>query len=113
MIPLLEGGRPLSELISQAQSRLGPAGPIKLAQLLAELGERGLLEGIDSAVGRPGRAAAPASRGCCGRGRARWRVPAPPFDRIYRAADSCSSRSPGRLALLAVGLGGSRRLPIC
>jgi putative peptide zinc metalloprotease protein len=105
LIPLLEGGRPLSELISQAQSRLGPAGPIKLAQLLAELGERGLLEGIESAAG--GQAAPPRRMARLLRPRARTVAGAgAAFDRIYSRGGFLLFTLAGRLALLAVGVGG-------
>jgi putative peptide zinc metalloprotease protein len=105
LIPLLEGGRPLSELISQAQSRLGPAGPIKLAQLLAELGERGLLEGIESAAG--GQVAPPRLMARLLRPRARTVAGAgAAFDRIYSRGGFLLFTLAGRLALGAVGLAG-------
>lgn len=55
LIPLLEEGVPLPDLLDQARSALGPTGGVKLARLLAELGDRGLLEGSDddAALVRP------------------------------------------------------------
>jgi putative peptide zinc metalloprotease protein len=105
LIPLLEGGRPISELIRRAQDRLGPAGPVKLAQLLAELGERGLLEGVDApgvaGVARPGllaRLFRPRARTVAGAGAA--------FDRVYALGGFVLFTLAGRLALLGVGLAG-------
>ena len=47
LIPLLEEGSALPDLLDQARAALGPTGGVKLARLLAELGDRGLLEGSD------------------------------------------------------------------
>jgi putative peptide zinc metalloprotease protein len=45
---LLDGTSSLQDLIVEANRRLGPAGPRRLASLLADLGERGLIEGVDA-----------------------------------------------------------------
>ena len=50
----LDGSRSLAELIGEAERRFGAAGPMRLARLLADLGERGFLVNV------PGAAAAPA-----------------------------------------------------
>lgn len=50
LLGLLDGTRSLAELVREAEGRLGKAGAGRLAQLLAELGERGLLAG---SVGAP------------------------------------------------------------
>ncbi len=44
---LLDGSRDLRELIGEASERCGPEGPARLARLLAELADRGLLAGIE------------------------------------------------------------------
>jgi putative peptide zinc metalloprotease protein len=44
----LDGTRSLADLIADAETRLGPTGPARLARLLADLGERGLLVGVAS-----------------------------------------------------------------
>jgi putative peptide zinc metalloprotease protein len=44
---LLDGNRELVELVGEASSRCGPDGAARLARLLAELADRGLLAGID------------------------------------------------------------------
>ena len=46
----LDGSRSLAELIREAEQRLGPTGPARLARLLADLGERGFLAGMDGAT---------------------------------------------------------------
>jgi pSer/pThr/pTyr-binding forkhead associated (FHA) protein/Zn-dependent protease len=45
LFALLDGTRSLAELASEAERRLGPGGPARLALLLASLGERGFLAG--------------------------------------------------------------------
>jgi Zn-dependent protease len=42
----LDGTRSLVDLIGFAEQRFGPAGPARLARLLADLGERGFLAGV-------------------------------------------------------------------
>jgi putative peptide zinc metalloprotease protein len=46
LLSLLDGRRTISELLVQAAALLGPAGPGRLARLIAECGDRGLLDGI-------------------------------------------------------------------
>ncbi len=45
LLELLDGRRTLDELVREAESRLGGAGPRQLARLLADLGSRDLLAG--------------------------------------------------------------------
>src|SRR4051812_28053904 len=51
MFSLLDGRNTLPELLVEAERRLGDEGPAVLARLLADLGSRGLLEGIEAAPG--------------------------------------------------------------
>jgi putative peptide zinc metalloprotease protein len=46
----LDGTHSLSELVSDAEARFGATGPARLARLLADLGERGFLVGVESAA---------------------------------------------------------------
>jgi putative peptide zinc metalloprotease protein len=46
LLALLDGRRTIGELLVQATALLGPAGPGRLARLIAECGDRGLLDGI-------------------------------------------------------------------
>jgi putative peptide zinc metalloprotease protein len=45
----LDGTHSLQDLIADAEARFGSTGPARLARLLADLGERGFLEGVQSA----------------------------------------------------------------
>jgi len=47
---LLDGSRDLVELVGEASARCGPEGPARLARLLAELADRGLLGGVEGAL---------------------------------------------------------------
>ncbi len=47
LFELLDGTRSLVDLIAAAEQKLGPTGPSRLASLLADLGDRGLLAGVD------------------------------------------------------------------
>jgi putative peptide zinc metalloprotease protein len=49
LLQLLDGRTSLASLITAATGRFGPDGPSRLASLLADLGERGLLEGVEEA----------------------------------------------------------------
>ena len=46
LLSLLDGSRTIGELLLEATSVLGPTGPGRLARLIAEFGDRGLLDGI-------------------------------------------------------------------
>jgi putative peptide zinc metalloprotease protein len=53
LLELLNGENSLSSLIIAATGRFGADGPSKLASMLADLGERGLLEGVEEAKPPP------------------------------------------------------------
>jgi hypothetical protein len=55
----LDGSRSLVDLIGFSEQRFGPAGPARLARLLADLGERGFLAGVARTTPAGGQAAAP------------------------------------------------------
>lgn len=46
LFKLLDGERSVVELLGEAERRVGPGGPGRLARLIADLADRGLLEGI-------------------------------------------------------------------
>jgi putative peptide zinc metalloprotease protein len=82
LVQLLDGRRSVPELVSEAERREGEAGPARLARLLAELAERGLVSGVPGAMaadptqeGRLRRLAAPHEMTWSGAGRL--------FDRLY------------------------------
>ncbi|MTD44532.1 hypothetical protein GKE82_09570 [Conexibacter sp. W3-3-2] len=68
LLELLDGRRGSAELVAAATVRCGPDGPPRLARLVAELAERGLLQGVTPAgpgerpTGRLARLARPRSR---------------------------------------------------
>ena len=76
-----DGETSLPELMAEAERRHGDAGVTRLAGLLATLGERGLLEGVDAPQrhardGRLARLTRPRERSFAGAGRF--------FERVYR-----------------------------
>jgi putative peptide zinc metalloprotease protein len=50
---LLDGQHSVQDLLAVAAERIGPPGPGRLVRLLAELGDRGLLDGVQSAPAVP------------------------------------------------------------
>jgi putative peptide zinc metalloprotease protein len=55
LFQLLDGRHSLAELVGEASERFGSTGPPRLARLLSELAERGLLSGVDGAEPDQGR----------------------------------------------------------
>jgi len=49
LFELLDGNRTVAELLSESEQLVGPAGPGRLARLIADLADRGLLEGVGTA----------------------------------------------------------------
>jgi putative peptide zinc metalloprotease protein len=47
LFELLDGTRTVSQLLSEAESLLGPSGPVRLSRLVADLTDRGLIVGVD------------------------------------------------------------------
>lgn len=48
LLRLLDGRRTIAELLAEASTAAGPGGPGRLARLIADLGDRGMLDGIAS-----------------------------------------------------------------
>jgi putative peptide zinc metalloprotease protein len=46
LLQLLDGSQTIAELLAAATRLLGPAGPGRLARLIADFGERGMLDGV-------------------------------------------------------------------
>jgi putative peptide zinc metalloprotease protein len=46
LVSLIDGRQTIAELLAEATRSLGPAGPGRLARLIADFGERGMLEGV-------------------------------------------------------------------
>jgi putative peptide zinc metalloprotease protein len=104
LLVLLDGTRSLGELLGEAERRQGVDGPSRLALLLASLGERGLLSGIDGApepVARRGllrRLMTPRTWAWSGAGT--W------FDRLYEHGGRSVLSRPGLVTLAAIALSG-------
>jgi putative peptide zinc metalloprotease protein len=104
LFELLDGTRTLPELIAEAEGRHGASGPGRLARLLADLGDRGLLEGV----------AAPRVTDGGDRGLARLRRPRVReirgagawFESSYRTAGFVLFTRPVLAALAALAVGG-------
>jgi putative peptide zinc metalloprotease protein len=105
LFELLDGTRPLAELVAEAEDRLGEQGTPRLVRLLADLGERGLLEGVDS-PDRPGggerrvaRLLRPRERAVEGAGEL--------FERLYARGGYLLFTRPALILLALVALGGA------
>ena len=108
LLRLLDGERSLHELVVGADGALGPRGPARLAALLADLGERGLLEGTRRAepavtTGLARASLQAARRGSC-------RAPAGVRARVPRVAASSSSPRPSCVLVALVAVGRRRRV---
>lgn len=102
---LLDGKRTLVELVGEAEQRLGPGGSGRLARILADLGERGLLEGVEGAKkaeerprGRLARLLKPREFEIRSLGRI--------FDATYKHGGFLLFTRPARIGLTAVAVGG-------
>jgi putative peptide zinc metalloprotease protein len=103
LFELLDGRRSLAELIAEAEHVHGPAGIAVLARLLADLGEHGLLVGVE------------ASRGRDDRGRLRRLLtprelcvfsPGAFLERVYRGGAWLLATGAGLLGLAALAVAG-------
>jgi pSer/pThr/pTyr-binding forkhead associated (FHA) protein len=80
LLQLLDGRHAIAELVSEAEQRLGAAGPARLARLLADVSSRGLLAGagesnVGAASGRFERLLRPRQL--------RWSGAGDVFERVY------------------------------
>jgi putative peptide zinc metalloprotease protein len=106
LLRLLDGTRSLADLVAEAERAFGQLGPVRLARLLADLGERGMLAGVQTDPA--GDAAAPDSR---------WRAllrtrertfdgVGPMIDRIYRSGGWILFTRPVLVAIAALVVAG-------
>lgn len=103
LVQMLDGETSLPELMAEAERRYGEAGVTRLAGLLATLGERGLLEGVDgtgahAGGGRMARLTRPRERTFAGAGAL--------FERIYRRGGWVFFTRTGLVALTLVAIAG-------
>jgi putative peptide zinc metalloprotease protein len=104
LFELLDGTTSLADLVAEAERRSGPEGPARLARLLADLGERGLLEGV---AGAPAPAAAPGRLARVLRPRERATTRAGDFfARAYARGGYVLFTRPAQVLLALVALGG-------
>jgi putative peptide zinc metalloprotease protein len=104
LFQLLDGRSSLPDLIAESERRLGAAGPGRLAALLADLGERGLLEGVES-----GRMAGAGSGALARLAQPRELVfggTTEFFERLYRRGGFLLFTRPALVAVAALVLGG-------
>jgi putative peptide zinc metalloprotease protein len=106
LLQQLDGSHSLADLIAGAESRFGPTGPARLARLLADLGERGFLAGIQSA-----------SAGFVEAPQPRWRQALEPreklvpgagaaFEAVYRRGGWVLFTRPALIAIAAIVVAG-------
>jgi putative peptide zinc metalloprotease protein len=104
LIPLIDGQRPLAELVRSAEGVAGPDGAMRLAGLLADLSDRGLLAGAAEGVREEPRPTG-------------WRRLATPrqwtwggagtlFERVYRAGGWILFTRPALTGLGALAVAG-------
>ena len=103
IVQLLDGDTSLPELMAESERRRGEAGVGRLARLLADLGERGLLEGVDSPErrvreGRLGRLTRPRERIFPGAGAV--------FERLYARGGFVLFTRAGLTVVAAVAIAG-------
>jgi pSer/pThr/pTyr-binding forkhead associated (FHA) protein/Zn-dependent protease len=104
LLQLLDGTRSMPELIRESERRSGETGPARLARLLSELAERGLLSGVEGAApdqasgGLAQRLLAPREKTWAGAGRL--------FDRLYRLGGWRLFTRPALAAIAALVVAG-------
>jgi putative peptide zinc metalloprotease protein len=110
LLQLLDGRHSVPELVSEAERREGEAGPARLARLLAELAERGLLSGVTGAMatdptqeGRLRRLAAPREITWSGAGRL--------FEQLYRRGGWTLLTRPALAAIAVLMVAGLVAFP--
>lgn len=104
LLELLDGQSSISELTREAERRLGPGGPARLARLLADLGARGLLAGASPSL--PG---GPEARGIARLFRPRvrtWQGAGELFERVYRQGGWLLFTRPALAAIAATAIAG-------
>lgn len=106
LLRLLDGTRSLADLVGEAESAFGPMGRVRLARLLADLGERGMLAGIERGTsldapapeGRLRRLLTTRERSIDGVG--------PFFERVYRRGGWILFTRPGLAAVATLAVAG-------
>jgi putative peptide zinc metalloprotease protein len=105
LFQLLDGERSVADLVREAERRDGQAGPARLARLLAELGERGLLSGVAGAKSSTPTDAALVRRLAVPRQKT-WAGAGQLFGRLYRRGGWRLLTAPGLAAIAALAAAG-------
>ena len=105
LFELLDGRRSLAELVREAEQRDGAEGPARLARLLGELADRGLLSGVAGAE-----VADPAQTGLLRRltvpKEKTWDGAGELFDRLYRRGGWRLLTPPALMVIAALAVAG-------
>jgi Zn-dependent protease len=107
LLALLDGTRSLADLVGEAERTFGQLGAVRLARLLADLGERGMLAGVESSTALD--AAAPPDTWWRALLRTRERTVdgvGRLFERVYRAGGWVLFTRPALVAIAAVAIVG-------
>jgi putative peptide zinc metalloprotease protein len=109
LLALLDGRHSLADLVTEAEQGGAEAGPARLARLLSELADRGLLAGVAGAEtagpahGFVQRLAVPREKTWAGAGRV--------FDRMYRHGGSRLFTRPALAAIAVLAIAGLAVFP--
>jgi putative peptide zinc metalloprotease protein len=103
---LLDGTRSLADLVAEAERAFGPLGAVRLARLLADLGERGMLAGVDGGRALDGAAHATGWRALLKPREHAFGFVGPMIDRIYRGGGWILFTRPALVAIAALAIVG-------
>jgi putative peptide zinc metalloprotease protein len=106
LFDLLDGTRTLPDLIAAAEQRGGAVGRTRLARLLADLGERGLLEDVDGTAAGTGPAQSSRLATMLRPREFPIRGVGSLFERVYRGGGWILFTRPAQVFLAGVALGG-------
>jgi Zn-dependent protease len=110
LFQLLDGSHPLPELVREAERRYGASGPARLARLLSELAERGLLAGVEGAEAAGSERDGLMRRLVTPREKT-WTGAARLFDRIYRNGGWRLFTRPAQATIAALVVAGLAVFP--
>ena len=105
LFELLDGNHSLVELMTEAERRIGPQGAGTVASLLADLGEKGFLEGVEQDGDGAGHAESRLKRALKPRDfSVSWLGPM--FERLYRRGGFVFFTRPAVVLMTAIAVGG-------
>jgi pSer/pThr/pTyr-binding forkhead associated (FHA) protein len=110
LFELLDGRRSLSALVRESKRSQGPAGPLRLVRLLAELADRGLLAGV-AAGAPPGIAGGGGALRRLSSWQKTWDGAGAFFQRLYRRGARRIFTLPGLAAIVVLAVAGLAAFP--